>query len=81
MSQRYDMYREYTDSRAGDALPLERWYQWYRVEKLTEGHAMLTPPEQDCSVQAPAERTGPVISEEDFLQLLLLYRQTRKPGR
>jgi len=75
VSKRYDMYRLYTDDQGGDTLPLERWYKWYRVEKLSEGHAMLTPPEQDCSVQAGTERTGPVISEPDFLQLLVWYRQ------
>ena len=75
VSKRYDMYQRYTDDQGGDTLPLERWYKWYRVEKLSEGHAMLTPPEQDCSVQVGAERTGPVVSEQDFLQLVLLYRQ------
>lgn len=75
VAKRYDMYKRYTDEQGGDTLPLDRWYKWYRVEKLSEGHAMLTPPEQDCSVQAGTERTGPVISEQDFLQLLVLYRQ------
>jgi len=76
VSQRFDMYQRYTDSQGGETLPLDRWYRWYRVEKLSEGHAMLTPPEQGCSVQAGTERTAPVVSEQDFLQLLLLYRQT-----
>ena len=77
VSQRYDMYRSYTDEQGGDTLDLERWYKWYRIEKLSEGHAMLTPPEQACSVGPEIDRSGPVVSESDFLQLLLAYRQTR----
>ncbi len=74
VSRRYDMYRDYTDSQGGATLPLARWYAWYRVEKLTEGHAMQTPPAQGCSVDAGTERTGIVVSEPDFLQVLLMYR-------
>ena len=77
VSARYDMYKAYTDERTGDSLPLERWYKWYRVEKLSEGHAMQTPPAQDCSVGPEISADTPVVSEADFLQLLLAYRQTR----
>ncbi len=77
MSGRYDMYKSYTDARTGDSLSLERWYKWYRVEKLSEGHAMQTPPEQACSVGPEAMPDTPVVSEADFLHLLQSYRQTR----
>ena len=77
VSKRYDMYHEYTRTRSAELLDLERWYKWYRIEKLSEGHAMLTPPEPGCSVSsdlgAPTEGEG-VVSEADFLQLLRLYR-------
>ncbi len=76
VSRRYDMYRSYTDAQGGDTLSLERWYKWYRIEKLSEGHALLTPPEQACSVGPDAGSSGPVVSESDFLQLLRAYRQT-----
>jgi hypothetical protein len=77
VSRRYDMYKSYTDNQGGDTMTLERWYKWYRVEKLSEGHAMLTPPEQACSVGPDIEASGPVVSESDFLRLLISYRQTQ----
>ena len=75
VSARYDMYRDYTDAQEGaETLDLPRWYKWYRLEKLSEGHAMTTPPVQGCSVGPETEKQGPVISEQDFLELLMQYR-------
>ena len=74
VSGRYDMYERYTQSQGGTVLPLDRWYKWYRVEKLSEGHAMQTPPVAGCSVGPDTLATGPVVSEADFLELLSLYR-------
>jgi hypothetical protein len=74
VSSRYDMYQRFTDEQGGDTLPLDRWYRWYRVEKLSEGHAMLTPPESGCSIGPDVAASGPVVSESDFFALLLLYR-------
>ena len=74
VSGRYDMYRRYNDARGGDTLELARWYKWYRVEKLSEGHAALTPPDPECSVGPETAASGPVVSEEEFLALLRLYR-------
>ena len=78
VSSRYDMYKKFTDDNGGNTLPVPRWYKWYRVEKLSEGHAMQTPPEQGCSVGPETDTQGPVISEQDFLLLLKAYRATRK---
>jgi hypothetical protein len=75
VSGRYDMYKRYTDQHSGDTLNLPRWYKWYRVEKLSEGHAMLTPPANDCSIDSGAMAGGPAVSEQDFLALLQLYRR------
>ena len=78
VSSRYDMYKRYTDDMGGNTLPLERWYKWYRVEKLSEGHAMLSPPEQGCSIDIEAgQDTGPVVSESAFLEILQLYRAAK----
>lgn len=75
VSARYDMYKQYTDAQDGaETLDLPRWYKWYRVEKLSEGHAMATPPAQGCSIGPDTAEQGPVISEQDFLQLLMQYR-------
>jgi hypothetical protein len=75
VSSRYDMYQRYTDEHASETLDVPRWYKWYRVEKLSEGHGMLTPPAAGCSVGPDAESAGPIVSEADFLELLHLYRQ------
>jgi hypothetical protein len=74
VSSRYDMYKTFTDAQGGETLNLPRWYKWYRVEKLSEGHAMLAPPVQGCSVGPEIETDGPIVSEPDFLQLLEIYR-------
>jgi hypothetical protein len=78
VSSRFDMYRSYTEQQGAEVLDLPRWYKWYRVEKLSEGHAMQSPPEQGCSVGPETEAQGPVISEQDFLILLKAYRAARK---
>ena len=75
VSQRYDMYKRYHDERGSDTLPLDRWYTWYRVEKISEGHAMLAPPEQACSVGSEVVTDGPIVTEQDFYELLQLYRE------
>ena len=81
VSKRYDMYKEFTDNQGGKTLDLPRWYKWYRVEKLSEGHAMLTPPAQGCSIDSSAgspQADGPVISEAEFLALLEGFRASRR---
>jgi len=74
VSERYDMYRSYTDAQGAEPLGLSRWYHWYRVEKLSEGHAMAAPPAAGCSVEPGVGDAGPIISERDFLALLQHYR-------
>jgi hypothetical protein len=75
VSGRYDMYKSYTDEHADDTMELARWYKWYRVEKLSEGHGMLTPPAEGCSIGPDTGPAGPIVSEADFLELLRLYRR------
>ncbi|MGI9291053.1 MAG: hypothetical protein ACR2QG_07225 [Gammaproteobacteria bacterium] len=78
VSSRYDMYREYTDAQEGtESLDLERWYKWYRVEKISEGHGLAMPPVQGCSVETGTETSDEVVSEPDFLELLHAYRGDR----
>ncbi|MGI9309089.1 MAG: hypothetical protein ACR2P6_07495, partial [Gammaproteobacteria bacterium] len=74
VSTRYDMYKEYTDKSTAETLPLARWYKWYRIEKLSEGHAMAAPPVDGCSVTTSDGGDGPVVSEQEFLEILLQYR-------
>lgn len=80
VASRYEMYKTYNDEHGIDALELPRWYKWYRVEKLSEGHAMLAPPEQGCSIGPDTESLDnqqPVISEPAFLRLLEAYRASK----
>ncbi len=79
VSSRFDMYKRYTDEQGGDTLPLDRWYKWYRVEKISEGHGMLAPPVEGCSIGPDTNASGPVVSETDFLELLQLYRSPTPP--
>lgn len=74
VSERYDMYKNYTYTSTGSALPLARWYKWYRIEKLSEGHAAIG----DCSVDPEAISRQQVLGEADFLEILELYRKTGK---
>jgi hypothetical protein len=76
VSARYDMYKTYTDQQGGETLDLPRWYKWYRVEKLSEGHAMTTPPPQSCSIGPDTEPGAPAVGEQQFLELLELYRSS-----
>lgn len=76
VAERFDMYTSYTESTAGSALPLERWYKWYRIEKLSEGHAATGAPPAGCSVSADASGRVEVLGEPEFLRLLQLYRES-----
>ena len=69
VSGRYDMYKDYTDP--GSALPLERWYKWYRIE----GHAAIGGSVAGCSIEPEAAAREQVLGEADFLQVLELYRK------
>jgi len=80
VSQRFDMYKEYTDKSSAETLPLDRWYKWYRVEKLSEGHGTATPPVSGCSITFNQTDRGPVVSEQDFLNLLRDYRDNQQQG-
>jgi len=82
VSERYDMHRDYNLKQNAEVLPLDRWYKWYRMEKLSEGHGMIQPPAQGCSISGAADSdvpTGEVVSEAAFLRLLELYR-AGQPG-
>ncbi|MEC9374812.1 MAG: hypothetical protein VYA80_00415 [Pseudomonadota bacterium] len=74
VSKRYDMYKNYTEKETGEYLSLERWYHWYRIEKLSEGHAAQSPPEQGCSIDQDTSNTKEIVSAADFLAVLKLYR-------
>lgn len=70
VSDRYDMYQKFTASQGSAVLALDRWYHWYRLEKLADGHAQRVPPAAGCSIDADSGTASPVISEAEFLMLL-----------
>jgi len=73
---RYAMHKSYNEKMGAEVLPLANWYKWYRIEKLSEGHAMTQAPAEGCSVSeaAPGQiPTGPLATERQFLDLLELY--------
>jgi len=76
VSGRYDMHVQYNSEHGASVLPLQRWYKWYRVEKLSEGHAMLQPPPSGCSIGPDSNQAeaAQIVGEQEFLQLLELYR-------
>lgn len=74
VSDRYDMYCRFTAGQNSPVLGLSRWYRWYRLEKLADGHAQLTPPAEGCSVQADTAPVAPLVSEQTFLDLLQCCR-------
>ncbi len=78
VSGRYDMYKDYTDSGTSATLPLERWYKWYRIEKLDEGHAALGGSVAGCSIEPEAAGREQVLGETEFLQVHELYRKARE---
>ena len=78
VSGRYDMYKDYTDSSTSATLPLERWYMWYRIEKLAEGHAAIGGSVAGCSIEPEAAAREQVLGETEFLQVLELYRKTER---
>ncbi len=74
--QRYAMHKSYNEKVDAEVLPLGRWYKWYRVEKLSEGHAMTQAPAEGCSVTeaSPGQiPIGPLATETQYLELLELY--------
>ena len=75
------MYRKYTAQQGAEILPLARWYRWYRVEKLSEGHGLRQAPAAGCSVDATADSgaSGMPVSEGDFLALLRARQQENNP--
>jgi hypothetical protein len=79
VAKRFAMYKTYTDAQGGNTLELPDWYKWYRVEKLSEGHANLTPPGQGCSIESSTdnpEARSTIVGETEFLALLEAYRAT-----
>lgn len=67
---RYQAYRRYYEGgRRGEALPLENWFTFYRMETASEVQ-QNAPTASGCSVDPNARNRGAITRPGDFLQVL-----------
>lgn len=73
---RYDAYREYTD-KLSQAIPLEQWFRFYRIEKSSEGDESEPAP-SGCSVDSDAVNNACISRPTEFLAALKAYAVARR---
>lgn len=67
---RYRTYRAYyLKGRRGEPLPLETWFNWYRMEAASEA-GQQAPAPGGCSVDDEARNRGAIHKPEAFLRVL-----------
>jgi hypothetical protein len=67
---RYEAYRSYhTQGRRGEPLPIETWFNWYRMETVSETGQQFQSP-SGCSVDDQARNRGVIRNPEAFLRAL-----------
>jgi len=71
--QRYEAYRRFTDSGAGEAIALEQWFRFYHLEKSTEGIQAGAPAPGGCSADGDAVNNACLKKPAGFLRVLLGY--------
>lgn len=69
---RYDAYRKYTNEQRNEAIDLERWFQFYRMEKASEG-AEAQPAPSGCSVDSDAVNNACIKRPAEFLKVLKAF--------
>jgi hypothetical protein len=68
--RRYEAYRGYhTQGRRGEPLPIETWFNWYRMETISETGQQFQSP-SGCSVDDQARNRGVIRNPEAFLRAL-----------
>lgn len=68
---RYRAYHTYyVKSRRGEPLPIESWFNWYRMESASET-AQRAPAPSGCSVDDGARNRGLIHKPEAFLRALM----------
>ena len=72
VSQRYDMYRNYWQGKGRQGLPLERWFNWYRTEKVSEAG---DPAASGCSVDPNSANASTLGNPALFLKVLRSHRE------
>jgi hypothetical protein len=66
---RYQAYRRYYKTGRGEPLPLETWFNWYRMETASEVQ-QNAPTASGCSVDPNARNRGAISRPQAFLKVL-----------
>ena len=69
---RYDAYRRYTLQHRGQAIGLEQWFRFYRMEKASEGEQSQPAP-AGCSVDSDAVNNACIQRPIEFLEVLKVF--------
>ncbi len=76
---RYQAYRGYyLRGRRGEPLPLEAWFNWYRMETASET-AGQSPSPSGCSVDDESRNRGAIRKPEAFLRVLSRLAASGRP--
>lgn len=70
---RYEAYRRFTEHASGEAIPLERWFRFYHLEKTSEGIQAGAPTPGGCSADGDAVNDACLRRPAEFLRVLRAY--------
>ena len=70
--ERYDAYRQFNQSRAGQGTSLPEWFRFYRLEKSTDtaGEGQIP---SGCSADGDAVNNACLHKPAEFLRVLTVY--------
>jgi hypothetical protein len=71
---RYDAQRRFYAGGRGEAMVLRRWFEFYRMEKSTEGRRAGSAP-SGCSVDSAAVNDACIERPAEFLMVLEAYAE------
>ena len=69
---RFDAQRQFLARGQGEAIPLARWFRFYRMEKASEGQ-QAAPAPSACSVDSDAVNNACIERPVEFLEVLEAY--------
>jgi hypothetical protein len=70
---RFDAQRRFYASGRGKPMALGRWFEFYRMEKATEGPRAAGPAPSGCSVDSAAVNEACIERPAEFLRVLEAY--------
>jgi hypothetical protein len=76
---RYDAFRKFNEGRQGASITLDQWFQFYHMEKASEG-AGTGPSPSGCSVDSDAVNNACIKRPGPFLTVLKAYRAEKTSG-